>query len=156
MHQSVSIIILGSRKRQRLLPPQEIISISSCQIERVQSYFNLGVIVNQCISWSEHIQHLCLKVRKLIGMLYRQIYTWANNLTLRTVNMTCIRPHFCFHATRKILKLSSLLKNLPATSSMDTCISHRNFHFSAAFLPNLTSADLAPGQTIIRHLTFQV
>ena len=52
--------ILGSRKRQPLLPPQEI-SISSCQIERVQSYCYLEVIVNQRISWSEHIQHLCLK-----------------------------------------------------------------------------------------------
>ena len=55
--------ILGSRKRQPLLPPQEI-SISSCQIERVQSYCYLGVIVNQRISWSEHIQ---LNVQKLIG-----------------------------------------------------------------------------------------
>ena len=81
--------ILGSRKRQPLLPPQEI-SIISCQIER---YCYLGVIVNQHISWSEHIQHLCLKVRKLISILYRQFYTWANTLILRTVYLTCIQPH---------------------------------------------------------------
>ena len=84
--------ILGSRKRQPLLPPQEI-SISSCQIKRVQSYSYLGVTVNQRISWSEHIQHLCLNVRKLIGILYTQFYTWADTLTLRTVYLTCIRPH---------------------------------------------------------------
>ena len=88
----LTLNILGSRKRQPLLPPQEI-SISSCQIERVQSYSYLGVIVNQRISWSEHIQHLCLKVRKLIGILYRQFYTWADTLILRTVYLTCIRPH---------------------------------------------------------------
>ena len=70
----------------------------SCQIERVQSYFYLGVIVNQRIPWSEHIQHQYQKVRKLIGMLYRQFYTWANTLTLRTVNMTCIRPHLEYAA----------------------------------------------------------
>ena len=89
--------ILGSRKRQPLLPPQEI-SISSCQIERAQSYCYLGVIVNQRISWSEHIQHLCLKVRKLIGILYRQFYTWADTLTLRAVYLTCIRPHMEYAA----------------------------------------------------------
>ena len=101
------------------------------------------------------------------------------------------------HATRKILKLSSPFKNLPAkfvksyvtratmtcctyltchlcmpdadisnlsqclTSSMDTCISHKAFSFLSSLhitqdtLPNSTSADLAPGQTIIRHLMFQ-
>ena len=88
---------LRSRKRQPLFPHQEIF-ISSSQIERVQSYCYLGVIVNQRISWSEHIQHLCLKVRKLIGMMYRQFYTWADTLTLRTVylklNSTAFRV-FC-------------------------------------------------------------
>ena len=54
--------------------------------------------MNQRISWSEHIQHLCLKVRKLIGILYRQFYTWADTLTLRTVYLTCIRPHMEYAA----------------------------------------------------------
>ena len=49
--------------------------------------------MNQHISWSEHIQHLRLKVWKLIGILYRQFYTWADTLTLRTVYLTCIPPH---------------------------------------------------------------
>ena len=85
-------VYYGVKKRQPLLPPQEI-SISSCQIERVQSYCYLGVTVNQHISWSEHIQHLCLNVRKLISILYRQFYTWADTLILRTAYLTCIRPH---------------------------------------------------------------
>ena len=32
-------------------------------------------------------------MRKLIGMLYRQFYAWADTCTLLTVYTTCIRPH---------------------------------------------------------------
>ena len=49
--------------------------------------------MNEHISWSEHIKQLCSKVRKLIGMLYRQFYTWADTSTLITIYLTCIRPH---------------------------------------------------------------
>ena len=51
----------------------------------------MGVLVNKRIS--EHIKKGCLKVRKLIGMLYRQCYAWADTSTLLTVYSTCIRPH---------------------------------------------------------------
>ena len=99
--------ILGSRKRQPLLPPQEI-SISSCQIERVQSYCYLGVIVNQRISWYEHIQHLCLKERKLIGILYRQFYTPHPSYCVSDMHSTTFRV-YGIHATRmKALKCKTL------------------------------------------------
>ena len=84
--------IVGSRKRQPLLPPGGLF-INGSVIEQVENYCYLGVMVNQHTCWSEHIQHLCRKVRKLIGMLYRNFYTWADTSTLRTVYITCIRPH---------------------------------------------------------------
>ena len=37
--------------------------------------------------------------RKLIGMLYRQVYTWADTSTLITIiYLTCIRPHLEYAA----------------------------------------------------------
>ena len=89
--------IVGSRKRQPLLPPGGLF-INGSVIEQVENYCYLGVMVNQHICWSEHIQHLCRKVRKLIGMLYRNFYTWADTSTLRTVYITCIRPHLEYAA----------------------------------------------------------
>ena len=76
--------IVGSRKRQPLLPPGGLF-INGSVIEQVENYCYLGVMVNQHICWSEHIQHLYRKVRKLIGMLYRNFYTWADTSTLCTV-----------------------------------------------------------------------
>ena len=54
--------------------------------------------MNEHISWSEHIKQLCSKVRKLIGMLYRQFYTWTDTSTLITIYLTCIRPHLEYTA----------------------------------------------------------
>ena len=45
------------------------------------------------LSWSDHIDQICTKARKLIGMLYRQLYSWADTNTLLLFYTTCIRPH---------------------------------------------------------------
>ena len=45
------------------------------------------------LSWADHINHICSKARKLVGMLYRQFYTWADTSTLLRIYLTCIRPH---------------------------------------------------------------
>ena len=36
--------------------------------------------------WADHINHICSKARKLVGMLYRQFYIWVDTSTL-----LCIR-----------------------------------------------------------------
>ena len=45
------------------------------------------------LSWADHINHICSNARKLVGMLYRQFYTWADTSTLLRIYLTCIRPH---------------------------------------------------------------
>ena len=62
-------------------------------LSKLIAIVNLGVLVNERIFWSEHIKQVCIKVRKLIEMLYRQFYAWADTSTLLTVYSTCIRPH---------------------------------------------------------------
>ena len=52
-------------------------------LECVQSYKYLGVIITSNLSWSEHIQSICNKSRKLVGLLYRQFYLNADSDTLR-------------------------------------------------------------------------
>ena len=83
----------------------------------MHQYRYLGVLVNERISWSEHIIQICWKARKLTGMLYRQFYTWANTSTLLTVYITCIRPHLDYaaqlwdpHNKRDIEALESVQK----------------------------------------------
>ena len=51
-------------------------------LECVQSYKYLGVIITSNLSWSEHIQSICNKSRKLVGLLYRQFYLNTDSDTL--------------------------------------------------------------------------
>ena len=89
--------IIATKKRQPDVPPVGL-QLGGVIIEQVKQYRYLGVFVNEHTSWSEHIKQLCSKVRKLIGMQYRQFYTWADTSTLITIYLTCIRPHLEYAA----------------------------------------------------------
>ena len=68
-------------------------------LECVQSYKYLGVIITSNLSWSEHIQSICNKSRKLVGLLYRQFYQNADSDILRQFYLSCIRPHLEYACT---------------------------------------------------------
>ena len=60
---------------------------------------------------------MCSKARKLIGMMYRQFYFWTNTSVLRSIYITCIRPHLEYaaqlwdpHVKRDIQMLESVQK----------------------------------------------
>ena len=38
----------------------------------------IGVLVTSTLTWKDHIQQICTKARKLVGLLYRQFSTWAD------------------------------------------------------------------------------
>ena len=59
----------------------------------MQSYKYLGVIITSDLSWLEHIQSICNKSRKLVGLHYRQLYLNADSDTLCQFHLLCIRPH---------------------------------------------------------------
>ena len=73
--------------------------LSGQPLEQVQSYKYLGVIITSDLSWSVHIQSICLKSRRLVGLLYRQFYDNANSNTLRQFYLSCIRPHLEYACT---------------------------------------------------------
>ena len=84
--------LIASRRRQPHLPRTRLF-IGRDVLELVDSYRYLGVLVTSKLSWADHINHICSKARKLVGMLYRQFYTWADTSTLLRIYLTCIRPH---------------------------------------------------------------
>ena len=84
--------LVCSRKRQPHLPPSGLL-LANTVLEKVESYRYQGVVVTSKLSWSDHIDQICTKARKLIGMLYRQLYSWADTNTLLLFYTTCIRPH---------------------------------------------------------------
>jgi len=65
----------------------------------VQSYKYLGVVITSDLSWSEHVQSICNKCRKLVDLLYRQFYLNAYSDTLCQFYLLCIRPHLEYACT---------------------------------------------------------
>ena len=76
--------IIVSRKKQPTIPLMGL-HLNNDILEQVTSYRYLGVLISQRLSWSEHIQQICRKGRRLVGMLYRKFYKWADPAVRRSI-----------------------------------------------------------------------
>ena len=57
------------RKKNSLLPPVPL-HLGGQLLECVNSYKYLGVHLSSDLSWSNHTQHVCVKAKKLIGLIF--------------------------------------------------------------------------------------
>ena len=97
-------------------------------LECVQSYKYLGVTITSTLSWSDHIQLICNKSRRLVGLLYRQFYLNADSDTLRQFYLSCIRPHLeyaCSVWDPYLSKERSLLEDVQTFACKVCC---KNWH----------------------------
>ena len=67
--------------------------LNGSPLERVYSYKYLGVIISSNLSWSSHIQSVCCKSRKLIGLLFRHFYSHSSPSVLFRLYNSLVRPH---------------------------------------------------------------
>ena len=58
-----------SRKKIQTIPP--VLNLLGSEIEGVDSFKYLGLTIKHNLSWSDHINKICSKARRLVGMLYR-------------------------------------------------------------------------------------
>jgi len=69
-----------SRKRKQTnIPP---IFLEGSPLERVDTFKYLGVILSSDLSWTPHVESVCTKAKKLLGLLYRRFYNSAASATL--------------------------------------------------------------------------
>ena len=52
----------------------------------------LGITFTQDGSWSTHIDNICKKTRKIMGMIYRQFYEFSSEETLLNLYRSLVRP----------------------------------------------------------------
>ena len=83
--------MLVSRRRSPRSPPSFL--VQGTPLSHVSFVKYLGILINSDLSWSPHVAKLCSKVRKLVGLLYRQFYKHADSATLLTLYKSFIRPH---------------------------------------------------------------
>jgi len=84
--------MLISRKRNQIHPPSPIL-LNGTPLDRVEVFKYLGIHISSDLSWSHHIQTLCSKTRRMLGLLYRRFYADADPFTLRQYYLSFIRPH---------------------------------------------------------------
>jgi hypothetical protein len=98
------IIIRGAKKN---IQCTEQIKINNISIERVTQIKYLGVIIDECLNFKEHVSYICKKVNKKVSLLWR-IGRYVDGCTRCQIYKTVISPHFDY--------CSTLLYNINETS----------------------------------------
>ena len=62
-------------------------------IEKVSQYKHLGVTINEDLTWSSHINEITNEARRIVGLLYRQFYTWTSTSALLKLYTSLVRLH---------------------------------------------------------------
>ena len=86
-----------SRKRNSVKPHAQF-TLNSSPLEQVETFKYLGILLSSDLSWSSHIDFICTKARKLIGLLYRRFYGNVDNHSLLELYSVLVRPHLEYAA----------------------------------------------------------
>ena len=80
-----------SRKKNPSHPPA--LKIGSSDLDRVYSYRYLGLFLTSSLCWTEHINDICAKAKRMVGLLYRRFYKDESPQTLFQMYLALVRPH---------------------------------------------------------------
>ena len=105
-----------SRKRNSVQPDAQFV-LNGRPLEQVETFKYLGILLSSDLSWSAHIESICTKARKLIGLLYRRFYGNIDDHSLLELYSVLVRPHLEYaapvwdpHLTKDTNKLESVQK----------------------------------------------
>ena len=108
--------MIVSRKRAPLLP-EFTLMLNGQALEQVDVYKYLGVLLSRDLSWSPHVDIVCAKARKILGLLYRRFYQFCNSDVLQQLYVSLVRPHLEYachvwapHTSKDITELENVQK----------------------------------------------
>ena len=105
------------------------IMLNSDPLEYVQQYKYLGVIVSHNLCWSQHIQEVCNKARKALGIIYCNISSHTNDpSTIFRLYIALVRPHleYVVQVWNPHLERYTLLRKSPEICLTDYHESYEN------------------------------
>ena len=85
-------MIIGSKQRISHIETDPCISINNQVINSVGNTKTLGVFIDENISWQTHIEHVCKKASKGIGVL-RRVKDVTTKECLERLYKTLVLPH---------------------------------------------------------------
>ncbi len=97
--------MLVSRRRQHVLPDPSVF-LNGSRLERIPTFKYLGLLLSADLSWSSHIENICSKAKRILGLLYRRFYKNSDEKTLHQLYLSLVRPH---------------LEYMPPRSGLHTC-----------------------------------
>ena len=71
------------------------LKINNICIDRVSEFNFLGLIISSDLKWNKHIEHISLKISKVIGIMFRMKYILPSGI-LHTIYNTLIMPHYSY------------------------------------------------------------
>ena len=83
--------MIVSRKANPSSPAR--LSLGNSNLEKVECFKYLGLLLSSNLSFSQHIASICTKARRITGLLYRRFYHNANSDTLLQLYRSLVRPH---------------------------------------------------------------
>ena len=92
LHPSKCKYMTVSRKKSPSLPTEPLQLLGS-ELERVDCYRYLGVLLTSDLSWSPHVTNICTKARRVLGLLYRRFYGSTSQESLKQLYLSLVRPH---------------------------------------------------------------
>ena len=92
----INLLTLNSSKCKRMLltrkttaMPPLFLHNGTEMIQEVKTYKYLGIYISADLRWDVHINNICLKCKKLLGLLYRRC---ANSAFLYRLYLSLVRP----------------------------------------------------------------
>ena len=89
--------MLVSRKK-RHINPNPSISLYGSPLEVTPTFKYLGLLITSDLSWTTHINNICSKARRILGLVYRRFYGHSDVGTLHQLYVSLVRPHLEYAA----------------------------------------------------------
>ena len=93
------------------------LTINSSKIEQCSSIKFLGVIIDENLSWKQHIEYLECKISRVIGIIYKSRY-YLNKSCLKSIYFALVHSHLSYaniawgsNTNERLKKLISLQKH---------------------------------------------
>ena len=83
--------LLFSRKPTPTFPSSPLL-LNNTVLHMAKEFKYLGVTFSSDTSWTPHISTICLKTRKLVGMLFRKFYCHTGSHSLLKLYLSTVHP----------------------------------------------------------------